>query len=211
MQEQRPAIGSRLAAVRGRHGCVLRTFSYEEGLKGRVWFEFLEPFGAGSWTNALFRCPTFRGKTTFDPMQIPRNPNLVNGSYGYNWIGCRRAPPAEVFGLGVRDNGFPVRPVREAEVLAPSDMIAIGDSVLRISGRLDVGVPHVFREDAPGPPPDMGWGAVDRRREARERHNGKVNIVFCDDHVESLRMEEIYLSQSDEVRRRWNRNHEPPR
>jgi prepilin-type processing-associated H-X9-DG protein len=41
-----------------------------------------------------------------------------------------------------------------------------------------------------------------------KRHNGRSQYVFCDAHVESIRIPKIYANEP-EMRRRWNNDHEP--
>jgi prepilin-type processing-associated H-X9-DG protein len=43
----------------------------------------------------------------------------------------------------------------------------------------------------------------------RTRHGGKVNVVFCDGHIEAPTLNFVFEDASDKALRRWNRDHEP--
>jgi len=85
-------------------------------------------------------------------------------------------------------------PVQESEVTVPADMMAIGDS---IGGgiRLD-------RYDLLTP---TGIGS------ATARHQGRINVLFCDGHVESPTLKYVFEDTSDAALVRWNRDHQPHR
>jgi prepilin-type processing-associated H-X9-DG protein len=48
------------------------------------------------------------------------------------------------------------------------------------------------------------WGAS-------VRHQGKLNVVFCDSHVESPTLKFLFADTSDAALSRWNRDHQPHR
>jgi prepilin-type processing-associated H-X9-DG protein len=85
-------------------------------------------------------------------------------------------------------------PIKSSEVIAPSDMMAIGDS---FDGT------HVFCRGLLTY--KEGFGC------ASSRHAGRVNVAFCDAHVESLPLEPIFAGTNDAVLVRWNRDHQPHR
>jgi len=126
-------------------------------------------------------------------------------SYGYNTFGVApigdNTPASKQPGkipLGLRgfwsDNHHPYIPVKESEVASPSDMIAVGDS---LNGGLDF-----MRET---------WFISQKKRNASSRHQGKLNVVFCDGHVESPTLEFLFTDTSDAALSRWNRDHQPHR
>ncbi|MBM3837576.1 MAG: hypothetical protein FJ398_06370 [Verrucomicrobia bacterium] len=45
----------------------------------------------------------------------------------------------------------------------------------------------------------------------RTRHQGRLNMAFCDGHVESLRVEDAYFGKRDRDLRMWNTDNEPHR
>jgi prepilin-type N-terminal cleavage/methylation domain-containing protein/prepilin-type processing-associated H-X9-DG protein len=142
-----------------------------------------------------------------------------NTSYGYNVLGCARLD----FGVGLAggdDHGVWL-PTREAEVLAPSDMIAMGDAIFRP-------VPA----NAPPPPsiyynlPPMGdWdlsGAFRWFNQLRglppndpavksiaNRHSARWNVGFCDGHVEIFRTKTLFDISKASIAVRWNTDRQP--
>jgi prepilin-type N-terminal cleavage/methylation domain-containing protein/prepilin-type processing-associated H-X9-DG protein len=152
------------------------------------------------------------------------------GSYGYNESGYNTG--GGKLGLGavafLNTNGmalasegalFPgtARFVREAEVIVPSDMIAIGDSVLNGPG-FGVAPNDVWGEDTLGDflyvepfvistnaPAFLSETAMS---DMQKRHGGLWNVLFCDGHVEGLQAKALWYPRAS-VSQRWNRDHQP--
>ena len=128
-----------------------------------------------------------------------RGGGIPLSSYGYNddkFKGNALRAPGNMFGLqGHYDpDADSFRPIAESEVVAPSDMMAIGDSFE--ANWLFVRRPiEVFEE----------WGNI------LTRHQRKANVVFCDGHVESPRLKFLFEDTSDTALARWNRDHQPHR
>jgi len=174
----------------------------------RWWIDYLEPYnGNQRWTNDLYRCPDYPG----DTFRLQVNNQLWNGpvgSYGYNMAGFRNNP-ARNLGLG-GDDGFD-RPTRESAVLVPANMIAMADAHLtkesstggaqKLNGILYIGGILGVSQLANNPA---------ATKAARQRHHGSFNVTFCDAHVESVKMEQLF-SKTDSALRRWNNDHEPHR
>jgi prepilin-type processing-associated H-X9-DG protein/prepilin-type N-terminal cleavage/methylation domain-containing protein len=144
----------------------------------------------------VWRCPCA-------PHVIPGPPVEVFCSYGYNVWGGIRFGTSRANPLGLHGNFVPgatfipgqpgYAPVQESEVAVPSDMMAIGDSIL--------GAVSFVR---------MDLGYLDKYGASR-RHQGKVNVLFCDGHVESPTLSQVFEDTSDAALVRWNRDHEPHR
>jgi prepilin-type processing-associated H-X9-DG protein/prepilin-type N-terminal cleavage/methylation domain-containing protein len=140
--------------------------------------------------SGIWKCPSARW-TKVDPP-----PSTV--SYGYNGLGIARyGPPHDYLGL----SGPPAwldrlrfSPIKESQVIVPSDMMSIGDS---FSGGI------MFRRAA--------LKHLERVGFASSRHTGKVNILFCDGHVESPPLQPIFAGTNDTILMRWNRDHQPHR
>jgi prepilin-type N-terminal cleavage/methylation domain-containing protein/prepilin-type processing-associated H-X9-DG protein len=185
--------------------------------------------------NSVFACPAFNSLGgVYQRLAGGVGANL--GSYGYNcwgvsinlsqinttpWIGGR-------LGLG-GDEMSPAptgqviyRQIPEQQVLKPSNMIEIGDAFLRTliadkfsapsgwSG-LDIGLtgfPYFSSLVQGQPVPDYFVPTVNAMR---KRHNARVNVGFCDGHVEHLRAADFIDYRRDDVLARWNNDNQPHR
>ena len=156
----------------------------------------------------MYKCPSYHGTTepgTYEPNRF----GGVQGSYGYNAFGATLADNSQL-GLGPLPLGKTVPPISEQRVVAPSEMIAIGDA-------------RYYALAPPGPTFDesRAWAAglgsiyswprpsssIARRAEIK-RHSAQSNFVFCDDHVETIKVSKLD-ENSESFRRRWNNDHEP--
>ena len=137
-------------------------------------------------------------------MRTLRCPQLVanedgkrgNGQYALNASGTAKFQSAANLGLGGYKDGK-LQPTAESRVLAPADMIALGDiapgtslgEMFWTSGHFDV-------------------CSADRWMWPGTSHNAQANMLLCDDHMESARQTN-WVSSSDSARRRWNSDHAP--
>jgi prepilin-type processing-associated H-X9-DG protein/prepilin-type N-terminal cleavage/methylation domain-containing protein len=159
--------------------------------------------------NNVFRCPA-------DPIMRFGPPESHQLSFGYNEHGIMNfvgdATDEGTLGLGydVVGNGGQTRAVREGSVKAPADMIAIADNFQATTdGRVSATVDHIAR-DLPYPALPKGQHDFGTER-ARQRHDGRLNVLFCDGHVETIKFEPLFFDRSDAALRRWNRDNEPHR
>ena len=154
---------------------------------------------------AVFSCPsarpdswwdTNRNKTLGSPyMTGPgRDPWGISEtalfSIGYNDWGS--APFGGVLGLGGDVDG-PGFEVTESRVLAPSDMIMLGDSIpgdgnskLPKSGSFDGNIDPTTRSEWPS-----------------NRHSGRTVLMFCDGHAESA-LRRLVIQPRSTWHQRWN-------
>jgi prepilin-type N-terminal cleavage/methylation domain-containing protein/prepilin-type processing-associated H-X9-DG protein len=185
----------------------------------------------GSWVylgprTGLWACPGYnRVRGSFNhELSEP-------SSYGYNWDGAVGFPFAG-FGLGGNPMNPPYgqyvsedSPIRESQVVCPSDMIAIGDAPI---------VPDLVRNqngNSKAPvvfQPIYSWFDIsvfidplydnamlnrlpnDAAAQAmNKRHGGFWNIVFCDGHTEALRPSDLFDLRKPLVLQRWNNDHQP--
>ena len=168
-----------------------------------LWVSQLETGGFGksrpiaSFINrGVWRCPA---APLFNPWP-PSNGSDEWDSYAYNGWGVAVPNPTNF--LGLRGNyipgehwikGYPgYAPVKESEVMAPAEMMAIGDSA---NGGL-----YFARYDLP---------YVDRNGRSSSRHQGRFNVLFCDGHVESPTLEFLFADTTYAALVRWNRDHQP--
>lgn len=145
------------------------------------------------------------------------------GSYGYNSAGLPQflglggdLQPFQTWGDEV--NPGDIRLIGEAEVVHPSDMIAIGDAPLfdtgygPCEGYADLCFVFITNPlDLTGAlaidlPYDLANAAL-----ATRRHGGRWMMVFCDGHTESLTLKALVDLHQDQVRQRWNRDNLPHR
>ena len=145
-------------------------------------------------------------------------------SYGYNGYGMTTKMDTNSLGLGghYQPNPFnpvspksPAPPVRESEVMAPSEMMAIGDSFFG-----DYGDVNIIEDGGHAIGRTSGMGGILNASMINEiqyhlggtkRHQGKANVVFCDGHVESPTLQFLFADTSDSALIRWNRDHLPHR
>jgi prepilin-type processing-associated H-X9-DG protein len=86
------------------------------------------------------------------------------------------------------------KPIAESEVVAPSDMMAMGDCV---NGSVEF--------------PRRDLAKAEKYGNFLTRHQGKANVAFCDGHVESPRWSFLFEDTGDASLVRWNRDHLPHR
>ncbi|MGZ4963672.1 MAG: prepilin-type N-terminal cleavage/methylation domain-containing protein [Limisphaerales bacterium] len=124
-------------------------------------------------------------------------------SYGYNAWGCMSVGNhTNALGLhgsiisGQTNTAFwrGFAPVKETEVAAPSDMMAIADST--------IGGVTFSRQEI---------GYLESRGHVSKRHLGKLNVLFCDGHTESPTLNALFVDTNDTALIRWNRDHQPHR
>ncbi len=201
-------------------GCVC-TNIVGQGLFGLNGSELL--YSGGIWTvnpqaeQGVRRCPS---RAYPAPTALMWSP-IACASYGYNAIGYI-GPGAQLsasHGHGLDSEAWVngrYCPVREADVRAPSDMLALGDNLMllpkSVSGLPADTVMESFaglaRQEASG---TSGDAAVDSAKRAPARHRSQGNVAFCDGHVQALTFKRLFLDHDDASLCRWNRDHEPHR
>jgi len=186
------------------------------------WYEVLKPYGAGGYRdatiNAVRMSPPGLGCPTAKYYPIAHNASTLY-DYGHNWAGLEESPLRNL-GLGGywiseedmhRHDFRTLRATRENQVVAPADMIAFADTFLRTSlvrQELDAGAYlGSFANGFSG----YTMHGTNGTELARQRHRGRLNIVFCDDHVEPIKVDPLFFDNTDQARRRWFRDHQPHR
>jgi prepilin-type N-terminal cleavage/methylation domain-containing protein/prepilin-type processing-associated H-X9-DG protein len=183
------------------------------GLDGSTyWYDSLFNYTRSTWTNQLYKCPGYRGVTV---MNSPDSFGLIMGSYGYNDYGSAHPGPAGqgALGLGPMVWQILLDPIKESQVVAPSEMFAIGDAN-QFTFAPPGGKPGTFdvsKAFAAGGGGICAYPETENpigRNAELKHHNGRPQYVFCDGHIESIGIAKIYANEP-EMRRRWNNDHEP--
>lgn len=151
----------------------------------------------------------------------PENAFFVGGAYAYNWLGLGKVTTAlagdrYTLGLG---GGFdsptsmPFAIARESQIVAPSDMVAFGDSALGFPLQESLGVVHLefglSDRSLNGYSLDPGEKQLRLARYSRRHSGSKFNIAFADGHIENLSPNKIFHLRNPTVSRRWNKDNLP--
>jgi prepilin-type processing-associated H-X9-DG protein/prepilin-type N-terminal cleavage/methylation domain-containing protein len=141
-------------------------------------------------SEGVWRCPSAQLSRDLQGRGMPI-------SYGYNAFGSvATGNPTNALGLLGHFVSFSAMfdPIKEAEVVSPTEMMAIGDSL--------VGGVFFMRQHL---------DYLDSGERASSRHQGRVNVAFCDGHVDSPTLKLLFEDTSDTALVRWNRDHLPHR
>ncbi len=200
----------------GEHATTWKTALEQAALSGRdPWA--LKRLGSNWWHSTVWHCPAvpLSGFTLGSGTSTTK---YSFSNYGYNAYGLRRWEDTDSLGLGGhKGNRIPTNsvdspyldspPVRESEVVNPSEMMAIGDGLIGGNGVIVDTTDNRGRLQRTSGLQDIG-GSTAR---SYSRHQGKANVVFCDGHVESPTLKFIFEDTSDDALVRWNRDHLPHR
>jgi prepilin-type N-terminal cleavage/methylation domain-containing protein len=165
------------------------------------WFDAIAAFaGQNKWSNGVFRCPGYK-HDFFEGQGTDRGFNPAVGSYAYNAFGTTFSTTHK--GLGGFTASFgpdpvPIVTVKETEIKFPSEMFALGDSIIndvRVNGFL--GGNWVYL-GAPGSHTNI---------DKTIQHGNSINIGCVDGHIESVKTKTLFDPNSL-IRRRWNRDNQ---
>ena len=199
-----------------------------------LWSQMLEPYTNARWTNQLYKCPEYKGLTIGGRIEGD-NPSNPLGSYGYNangvkWgqsnLGLSGDHSKDLFSYDEsqwENTQIEIRPVKEFQVKAPSDMIALGDAHLAFVSSANL---QTYYDLEVSEGTFSGWGFLDVNHRnfwqrirplntnivqaVQRRHRGRYNVGFCDGHIESIPRLKLF-SRADEALRRWNNDNQPHR
>jgi prepilin-type N-terminal cleavage/methylation domain-containing protein/prepilin-type processing-associated H-X9-DG protein len=179
----------------------------------------------GSQPKSVMICPAYNH---LPGLYTPNRYTTGMGSYGYNAIGVASPsgigiePSLGLTGNNQANDATNPPPIREQQLVSPSEMIAVGDSLLMFQKNYSTGFksevggsPFLRLEldpvrtganrDAGDGPVYLGDGVYQRR------HRARFNILFCDVHVEDMKITNLFTIQRDDLLARWNNDHRPHR
>ena len=157
-------------------------------------------------TWGIWHCPSTRRPAAWD--QAIRWKGAIWVEYGYNENGVGTHDSASL-GVGrVTDvhtiGRLNYRPTPESGVVSPSDMIEAGDGILGWGSSSWEG------SDEIGVALRATWfQRFNDTQRVMSRHNGSVNVVFCDGHVESPKASSLFNLTNSASLARWNKDHQP--
>ncbi len=199
----------------------------------RYWHQRLQRYTGATWHDVTLRQQGAARGIDLCPDYVRLPGHLSDGglgSYGYNAWGLRFRPTAwaeterglggEVLTNAPRTIVLPsdLRLIRETEVVAPSDMVAIADANLLgnsdndpdpffgYAGLQDTWLGGIYIEIDFRP----GWWTPLAKCSAvgiRRRHDGRWNVLFCDGHVEGLKTKQLFDLRQEAIAVRWNTDH----
>jgi prepilin-type N-terminal cleavage/methylation domain-containing protein/prepilin-type processing-associated H-X9-DG protein len=207
----------------------------------QFWMYDIEAYVGAKWPddNAAVGTPASRGGSAFACPAYGRvggvyhNNDVVSrghsktwplGAYAYNAFGGALGVSGS--GLGGEIANVPVakpddiRPISDAEVLSPSQMIALGDAVVsslpyppvlgEIHGEMafpKFGHELFVRELGLAQfPPSSNLRASSKAM--KTRHLGRWSMGFCDGHVEHRKWQKFFDYRQDPVLKLWNKDNE---
>ena len=147
--------------------------------------------------SSVYFCPAFIKQLKADPRL-----GQLAAVYGYNVEGLNGGGTNLPLGLGLEFDatlgGF--RPVKEARILAPSRMLAMGDGVLGWNQTYQDSFSLARRVSA-----QDHLGSTER---VRRRHQGELNVLFCDGHVTKKTLQFLFSDTSLTGLSSWNRDNQ---
>jgi prepilin-type N-terminal cleavage/methylation domain-containing protein/prepilin-type processing-associated H-X9-DG protein len=174
------------------------------------WSALLEPYVQEATANSplkpragMFECPSDEGRVS----RYNGKPMSLSKKYGLNAFGYTGGNTVRPKGLA-GDGTASSPPVREEDVVAPANMIAFGDAAGNGPANSVMVTEGLLRRSKPGSVTTAG----DPRpwiRFAQLRHHGRVNLTFCDGHIETFNAAKLFADQRDDSLRRWNRDNQP--
>ena len=179
-------------------------------LNTRYWWAKLLPYDPAKWTNVTYHCPGYKGAITGEVKNT-----RPYGCYAYNGEGVSSGwqgfPFDPQFGLGPQTYTInyalhPRAAVPDHRIMAPSEMIAIGES--RFLNAKANGFPGGFDELRCG---CLVTGPPHFRDPAYlfepARHGKNYNLLLCDGHIAA--MNPWVLFNPTNTAAMWNSDHQP--
>ena len=174
---------------------------WEDALSDQLSHQLFNTNGTARLQDGAFDCPA-----ASQPRGWPQSSDYSDYGYNARGLGDSRTN----LGLGGRiwseDWSADLHPTTESEVRVPVDMMALADGFLGSTRSIVDGSSGFARTKAVNLGPDNGG-----TRRALRRHRQKANVVFCDGHVEPVKLQLLFSDTSDDALRRWNKDNLPHR
>jgi prepilin-type processing-associated H-X9-DG protein len=182
-----------------------------EGWQSRVTSQLSSP--NQSFDQGVFRCAGYH----------PDNPDWFHPNYGYNYWGSPRVTTAPQTNapsaLGGVSGGTAANPwfraTHENDIRNPANLIAIGDGYTANSppAGFSVGSSGSFLLESENLGRSIflsqpSGSALDIKTVSK-RHRGRLNMSFCDGHVEDGKIYSWFFSQAANDVRRWRADDQP--
>jgi prepilin-type processing-associated H-X9-DG protein len=146
---------------------------------------------------------------------------MFSPSYGYNADGAMNLGLGGLYDtLNIIPGMYPQHiPTKEADVVSPSQMIALGDGftaykrAYNSDGQnysMDGGL--LLESEVLGRGQSIEGDLLSesiRPHEARRRHQGLLNMIYCDGHVEGGKIQRWFFTKTIEDIRQWNADNQP--
>lgn len=173
----------------------------------RFWSSRLEPYTAQTYFDPLYRCPAY--PKPHSPAIIGPGPGAYRapvGSYDMNALGSVH-PSLPPLGPGRAGSLFTdQRPVREADVVHPDNLILFGDSAISFLFR-GHDSQFCFNDALYYYPQELRQTGQRVEKAEANRHNGRFNLVFCNNHIDAQPRARLFANTLENTRR-WNRDGE---
>jgi prepilin-type processing-associated H-X9-DG protein len=172
------------------------------------WEDALASYYPLKWTNTSYHCPGYKGRI-YNYNGMPLASGTWYGSYAYNFLGASGVL-ADPYGAGLVCFGFGAspmgRPVSEAQLSMPSEMIALTDSVTEptVTNATSTFVGVDANGIYPSTRTEDPFAHIIQKP---PQHGRSFNVLFCDGHVSQMKVTDLMRSPISAPL--WNYDHQP--
>jgi prepilin-type N-terminal cleavage/methylation domain-containing protein/prepilin-type processing-associated H-X9-DG protein len=182
------------------------------------WFDALGPYLTTAWGRGVFICPVYKGDFYAGSGGGTGDTDVGTalGSYAYNGQGATAYgtwisgfTPGGLGSVHVKTSSW--RAVRESEVKNPSDMYALGDTLVQEvwpnrqkGGQTEYSNARTWDSVSSVPWNDPSGGST---RALKPHHD--YNMLFVDGHVLEGRRNSVFNTSDAACLSRWNLDHSP--